>query len=196
MRSLFKGGFLAALLFFTPLYAQNFVLFNENVLSDKVTEQIGAMGDELYKKCGVFVGVAVGENTEIQALVDKQNELKAPFVLLVLSKRSHEVKILTSKDSELFFDKEKVLSPYAGEGSILPILASNKGKDIYNAAILNGYADIVDRIAGYFNIKLESSVGNANRDTLTILRIGIYGFIMISILYYVQRKMRKKRDER
>ena len=194
MRNLCKGGFLAALLFLTPLQAQNFVLFNENILSQRVIEQINAMGDELYKKCGVFVAVVAGDNTQIQALQAKESELKAPFVLLALSKSSHEVKILTSKESELFFDKEAVLSPYAGEGSILPILASNKGKDIYNAAILNGYADIVDQIAGYFNIKLESSVGNANRDTLNILRIGIYGFICISILYYVQRKMRKKRD--
>lgn len=195
MRSLCKGGFLAALLFFTPLYAQNFVLFNESVLSDKVVEQLNTMGDELYNKCGVFVGVAVGTQTPMQALAQKQKELKAPFVLLALSQSSHEVKIFASKDSELFFDKEKVLSPYASEGSILPILASRKG-DIYNAAILNGYADITDKIADYFNIKLENSVGNANKDTLNILRIGIYGFIFISILYYVQRKVRKKRYER
>lgn len=193
MRSLFKGGFLAALLFFSPLYAQNFVLVNENILSQKVSEQINTMGKELYDKSGVFVAVAVGENTEIQALQSKQNELKAPFVLLALSKNSHQVEIFTSKESALFFDKEEVLSPYASKGSILPILASNKGKDIYNAAILNGYADIVDRIAAYFNLKLESSVGNANRDTLNILRIGIYGFICIAILYYFQRKMRKRR---
>lgn len=193
MRSLFKGGFLAALLFFSPLYAQNFVLVNENVLSQKVSEQINTMGKELYAKSGVFVAVAVGESTEIQALQSKQSELKAPFVLLALSKNSHQVDIFTSEESALFFDKEEVLSPRASEGSILPILASNKGKDIYNAAILNGYADIVDRIAAYFNLKLESSVGNANRNTLNILRIGIYGFICIAILYYFQRKMRKKR---
>lgn len=193
MRSLFKGGFLAALLFFSPLYAENFVLVNENLLSQQVVEQINTMGKELYTKSGVFVAVAVSENAEIQTLQSKQDELKAPFVLLALSKNSHKVEIYTSKESALFFDKEEVLSPYSAKGSILPILASNKGKDIYNAAVLNGYADIVDRIAKYFNLKLESSIGNANRNTLNVLRIGIYGFICIAILYYFQRKMRKKR---
>ena len=77
----------------------------------------------------------------------------------------------------------------------MPILASNKGKDIYNAAILNGYADITERIARYFNIKLENSIGNANRDTLNVLRIGIYGFLCIAALYYVQRKVKKRRYE-
>lgn len=190
-----QGGFLAALLFLSSATAedtQNFVLFNESVLSDKVVEQINAMGKELYAKSGIFVGVAVGENTELQALEAKANELQAPFALLVLSKNSHKVNIITSKEVEVFFDKEAVLSPYAGEGSILPILASNKGKDIYNAAILNGYADITDKIAKYFKIKLVTSIGSANKDTLNVLRIAIYGFICIAALYYVQRKVRRR----
>ena len=171
------------------------MLFNEGVLNDKVVEQINTIGTELYNKIGVFVAVAVGDMSDFDTIKDKKNELKAPFALLVLSKSSHKVDIITSKEVGLFFDKEQVLSPYSGEGTILPILASNKGKDIYNAAILNGYADITERIARYFNIKLENSIGNANRDTLNVLRIGIYGFLCIAALYYVQRKVKKRRYE-
>lgn len=195
MINFIKGGFLAAFIFFTPLNAQNFVLFNEGVLNDKVVEQINTIGTELYNKIGVFVAVAVGDMSDFDTIKGKKNELKAPFALLVLSKSSHKVDIITSKEVGLFFDKEQVLSPYSGEGTILPILASNKGKDIYNAAILNGYADITERIARYFNIKLENSIGNANRDTLNVLRIGIYGFLCIAALYYVQRKVKKRRYE-
>lgn len=61
-----------------------------------------------------------------------------------------------------------MLSPYPGTGSILPILATNKG-DIYNAAILNGYGDMVDRLAQARGIELQHSIGNANRDTINIL---------------------------
>ena len=120
MINFIKGGFLAAFIFFTPLNAQNFVLFNEGVLNDKVVEQINTIGTELYNKIGVFVAVAVGDMSDFDTLKDKNIELKAPFALLVLSKSSHKVDIITSKEVGLFFDKEQVLSPYSGEGMILP----------------------------------------------------------------------------
>ncbi|MCH5336785.1 MAG: hypothetical protein J1D99_05135, partial [Campylobacter sp.] len=99
-----------------------------------------------------------------------------------------------SKEALAFFDKEAVLSPYPGTGTILPILTSHKGQDIYNAAILNGYADIADRLAKYFGIDLENSIGNSNRDTINILRILIYGFICFALLYYAQRRMKRRRN--
>ncbi len=97
-----------------------------------------------------------------------------------------------SKGALALIDKEAVLSPYPGTGSILPILATNKG-DIYNAAILNGYADIVDRVAKSLGLQLEHSIGNANRDTINILRILIYGFICFALLYYAQRRIKRKK---
>ncbi|MBS4313544.1 hypothetical protein [Campylobacter vulpis] len=194
MKNFFQGGFLATFLsLFAPLscFALDAVIYNENVLSQKVSDEINLIGKELYEKTGIFLALAVGNESSFESLAQKQKELPEPNILLVLSKNSHKVNIIGSSEALSFFDKEAVLSPYAGTGTILPILASKKG-DIYNAALLNGYGDIADRLAKYFNIKLESSIGNANRDTLNILRILLYGFICFALLYYTQRKMKKR----
>lgn len=111
--------------------------------------------------------------------------------MLVLSKASHRVDIFASEDAMKYFDKEGVLSPYPEKGTILPILANPKQKDIYNAAIFNGYADIADQIMSYFNLK--PYYGNSNKDTLNIMRILIYGIVCIAILMLVQRRFKRKK---
>ncbi|EAI4357358.1 hypothetical protein CKD46_02795 [Campylobacter upsaliensis] len=194
MKKFLQGGFLAIFLSsLMPLscFALEAVIYNENVLSQKVSNEINLIGKELYEKTGIFLALAAGEQSSFENLAQKQKDLPEPNVLLILSKNSHKVDIIGSSEALSFFDKEAVLSPYAGTGTILPILASKKG-DIYNAALLNGYGDIADRLAKYFNIKLESSIGNANRDTLDILRILLYGFICFALLYYTQRRLKKR----
>lgn len=194
MRKNIQGGiFVAFLLLPLFLFAQNSIVFNENVLSQKVENEIALIGEELYEKTGIFLGVALGDKTKFEDLVQKQNALPKSYVLLVLSKVSHKVDIVGSKGALALINKEEVLSPYSGVGSILPILATNKG-DIYNAAVLNGYADIAERLAKARGVSLKHSIGNANRDTLNILRILIYGFICFALLYYAQRRMKRRRN--
>lgn len=194
MRKNIQGGiFVAFLLLPLFLFAQNSIVFNENVLSQKVENEIALIGEELYEKTGIFLGVALGDKTKFEDLVQKQNALPKSYVLLVLSKASHKVDIVGSKGALALINKEEVLSPYSGVGSILPILATNKG-DIYNAAVLNGYADIAERLAKARGVSLKHSIGNANRDTLNILRILIYGFICFALLYYAQRRMKRRRN--
>lgn len=194
MRKNIQGGiFVAFLLLPLFLFAQNSIVFNENVLSQKVENEIALIGEELYEKTGIFLGVALGDKTKFEDLVQKQNALPKSYVLLVLSKASHKVDIIGSKGALALINKEEVLSPYSGVGSILPILATNKG-DIYNAAVLNGYADIAERLAKARGVSLKHSIGNVNRDTLNILRILIYGFICFALLYYAQRRMKRRRN--
>ncbi|HEB9289333.1 TPA: hypothetical protein RZK14_001232 [Campylobacter coli] len=195
MRKILQGGFLAIFLFFLPvqILALEPVVFNENVLNQKVVDEINLIGKELQEKSGIFAGVAVGDKSDFQTLLDLHKQLPQSYVLLVLSKNSHKVDIIGSKGALTLIDKEAVLSPYPGTGSILPILATNKG-DIYNAAILNGYGDIVDRLTQARGIELQHSIGNANRDTINILRILIYGFICFALLYYAQRRMKRKKN--
>lgn len=175
-------------------HTSRFILENNGILNQKVTAEIEKIGTELYQKTGIFLALAISQSKSLEELLNLQENFKEPFALLVLSVNSHKVDIISSKEVASFFDKNAVLSPYAGEGSILPILTSPKGKDIYNAAMLNGYADIAEKIANYFHIKLESSIGNANKDTLNILRIIFYSFICFAILFYFSRKVRKKRN--
>lgn len=190
-RKILDGIF--AIFLFLPLqiFALDFVIFDENILNEKVKNEIKLIGSEIYDKTGIFVGVVAGDVSPLEDLLKKQKELPSPYILLALSKSSHRVDIVGSQEVLNFFDKEAVLSPYPGTGTILPILASKKG-DIYNAAILNGYGDISDRLAKYFNIKLENSIGNTNRDTLNIMRILFYGFICFALLYWVQRRMKRR----
>ena len=85
------------------------------------------------------------------------------------------------------------MSPFTG--TIIPILTSRKTKDKYSAAVLNGYADITDRVASKLKIKLKSGIGDTNRILVDILRIIIYGsFLYFIIVYSVKKyRYRKKR---
>lgn len=192
MKRRVQGGFFAIFLFLPlRIFASNFVVFDEDILNEKVKNEIKLIGGEIYDKTGIFVGVALGDVTPFEILLKKQKELTPPYILLALSKSSHKVDIVGSKEALAFLDKDAVLSPYPGTGTILPILASQKG-DIYNAAILNGYGDICDRLARYFHLNLEHSIGNANRDTLNIMRILLYGFICFALLYFIQRRLKRR----
>ena len=89
-------------------------------------------------------------------------------------------------------DKDEVLSPRPNTGSILPVLVANKAEDIYNAALLNGYADICERIAASKGIALENAIGSSNRNTLNVLRYFIYGSILLVLGVFVYKKYFKK----
>ena len=107
-----------------------------------------------------------------------------PFLALIRDKKKVEI-FADSKTSQLF-NKEQILSPNPESGTIIPILVSKNGKDVYNAAILNGYADIAEQIAEGLNLKLESALGSSNKTTLNFLRIFIYALIglFVVIIFY------------
>ena len=125
------------------------VLVNQNILSPAVSEKIAVLGEELASKSGVFAGVAVYESLDGKTLKEAaaQLNLTPPYALLMLAKTERKVEIFADPQTLKLFDKEKILSPYPNSGSILPILASKNGKDIFNAAVLNGYADLAEQIA-------------------------------------------------
>ena len=57
--------------------------------------------------------------------------------------------------------------------------------------MLNGYADIADRVANSKNITLETSIGSQNRDTINIFRYLIYGTIILVLIVLFMRKFKK-----
>ena len=170
------------------------VLVNQNILSPAVSEKIAVLGEELASKSGVFAGVAVyeslGGKTPKEAAA--QLNLTPPYALLMLAKTEHKVEIFADHQTLKLFDKEKILSPYPNSGSILPILASKNGKDIFNAAVLNGYADLAEQIAASKGVSLQNAVGNQNRLTLDAFRIFIYGSIALVVCAAAFRKFRRK----
>lgn len=122
--------------------------------------------------------------------------LESPFVLLAFSRNDTQVDIIESQGIDALFDKEQILSPFPWSGTIIPLL-SMKGKDLKaqeSAALLNGYADIVEQIADSKDITLENAVGSDNQIVYTILKLIFYGTIAVTIGLWLRLKYKKRRE--
>ena len=167
----------------------NFVINNDEILSQKVSVKLNEIGSELYAKSGINLVVGVYKDGELEALFKEQN-LSSPYAFLLLIKDKKKVEIFADSNTSKLFNKEQILSVNPESGTIIPILVSKNGKDVYNAAILNGYADIAEQIASSLNFQLESSVGNSNKTTLNFLRFFIYGLVAFFIIVVFYKKVK------
>lgn len=148
-----------------------------------------------------------------------------PTILLVFSELDSKVDILASSDSLYqYFDKKQVLSPVASPlqafivalfyssglssfkeivtnygGTIIPLLAQkSKPEEIlgkYSGAMFNGYADIAEQIAKNKNIVLDSAVGDANKDSIFVIKVIFYGFIFYATFMYIKRQLYRRRQK-
>ena len=156
------------------------------------------------------------------------NEFGQPTVLLTFSQKDTKVDILANEPSLYsLFDKKQILSPVASPvqsfvialfysdsfdsfkelassygGTIIPLLAQ-KAKDSellgkYSGSMFNGYADIAEQIAANKGIVLENAVGNTNKDSIFVVKVLFYGFILYAIFLYIKRKiyMRKQNESK
>ena len=167
----------------------NFVVNNDEILSQKVSVKLNEIGSELYAKSDINLVVGVYKDGELEALFKEQN-LSSPYAFLLLIKDKKKVEIFADANTSKLFNKEQILSVNPESGTIIPILVSKNGKDVYNAAILNGYADIAEQIASSLNLQLESSVGNSNKTTLNFLRFFIYGLVAFFIIVIFYKKIK------
>ena len=177
----------------------NLILCNDNnIIKNKAIDEIKKIGSEVKEKTGIAIYLCVKEsinNQKIKAFEKKLAlKLKNPYILLTLAKDEQKVDIITSPKTAKMVDTDEILSPFSG--TIIPILTSRKGVDKYSAAILNGYADIADKIADKLGIKLQNSLGNTNRILINILRIIVYGSFLYFIIMYIRKKLiYKKRKQ-
>ncbi len=148
---------------------------------------------------------------------------KTPTVLLTFSELDKKVDIYANPESLYkYFDKKQVLSPVSSPvqafiisvinfksfdsfiealsnygGTILPIISlKNKDGEVlgkYSAGMYNGYTDIAEQIAKEKNIELLHAGGNTNKDTLFIVKLLFYGFVLYAIFMYIKRKLYIKR---
>ena len=167
----------------------NFVINNDEILSQKVSVKLNEIGSELYAKSGINLAVGIYKDGELEALFKEQN-LSSPYAFLLLIKDKKKVEIFADANTSKLFNKEQILSVNPESGTIIPILVSKNGKDVYNAAILNGYADIAEQIASSLNLQLESSVGNSNKTTLNFLRFFIYGLVAFFVIVVFCKKVK------
>jgi hypothetical protein len=185
---------IAFCLSFQTIFATPALIDDDKILNGEVSAKINALGEELMIKSGIYVGVGIYENLGGKDIFSffKELNLKEPYAFLLLAKAERKVEIFADPKTLELFDKEKILSPYPYNGSILPILSSKNGQDIYNAAMLNGYADLAERIADSKGVKLQNAIGNQNKFTLDVLRAIVYGSLAIAIVSLLRNKFRKK----
>lgn len=191
-----KGFILFCLFLFLPFgtFAKEFV-FNDDLIEERAAQKIEEMGQELFQKSGVKVYLIAkksgnGENIIAYEQKFAQN-LTPPYAILTLFLEEQKVDIYHSPALAKEFDKESMLSPYPWTGTIIPLLTGKKKDVSISAAMLNGYGDLVDQIAGYRKIQLESSIGSANKDTLHVFKFFIYGFLAIMIVLIFRKRMKK-----
>ncbi|MDO8454612.1 MAG: 3-dehydroquinate dehydratase [Sulfurimonas sp.] len=152
-------------------------------------------------------------------------EFSEPTILLTFSELDSQVDILANDASLYeYFNKKQVLSPVASpvqafimavlysksfegfkemvtdaDGTILPLLAgkAKEGEILgkYSGAMFNGYTDIAEQIATSKKIVLENAAGNANKNSILLVKVLFYGFIIYAIFMYIKRKMYPRRQK-
>ncbi|ACZ12928.1 TPM domain-containing protein [Sulfurospirillum deleyianum] len=191
-----KRAFFSALFAFVPLFAmESHFVQSDAILEERTAQKIDEMGKELFEKSGIKV-ILVAKERGGESIVNFGETFaktqETPFVLLTLFLEEKKVDIYHSKGLESLFDKEAILSPLPWRGTIIPLLTTKKNEVGVSAALLNGYADIVDQIAASKKIVLASSIGSANKTTLSFIKLGIYGFVGILVLMMFYRRMKKR----
>ena len=182
---------LVFLLTLTALYSQNsLILCNDGLVNKRAIGEIVKIGTEVKEKTGISLYLCVKKSINNQKikLFEKNlaKKLNKPFILLTMASNEQKVDIITSPQTSKLIDVDSILSPFSG--TIIPILTEKKGEDKYSAAMLNGYADIADRVTKKLDIKLNSSIGDTNRILIDILRIIIYGSFLYFTIVYIKRK--------
>lgn len=195
MKKFFIGTLLSAF-FVSSLFAKSVIIENDGILTQNTMSHMQIIGDELKEKTGVFLGVVAIKGLNGKSLKDKAIEissnLEAPYAFVILSSGDQKVEIFMSEN---LFDKEEVLSPSPRKGTIIPLLVSaKKGNDPINPALMNGYADMAEKIALSKGVELENAVGNTNKIVLNLIRFFVYGSIVLVILNSLYYRLKRKRD--
>ncbi len=196
---------------------------DEVIFNPKFNVEVEKLGKELYEKTGISLRLlmlkSLPENMDI---VSYEKELiqnfHEPTILLTFSEMDSQVDILASDPSLYkYFDKKQILSPVSSPvqafaialinldfsdmtsgGTILPLLAqkSKKGEVLgkYSGSMFNGYADIAEQIAKSKGVVLEHAIGNANKQSIFVVKILFYGIILIGIFMYIKRKLYLRRQ--
>ncbi|WP_267524081.1 hypothetical protein [Campylobacter sp. MG1] len=169
-------------------------LFSQELLSKQVLDKIYDLSFELKNKTGIETNVLISDVSNFKELKEQIN-YKDNYAVIVISLKEKKIDVVSdlklnfSSITKYYYLKYGFLPT---QGAILPILTQPKGKDVINAAVLNGFAELVYIIANDKNIELNSGIGHSNEYFINILRAIFYVFIIIFIILFVRNKFRSK----
>ncbi|MFA5455256.1 MAG: 3-dehydroquinate dehydratase [Sulfurimonas sp.] len=211
-------------LFFHTLLSAQYLYKDELIFNPAFNAEVEKLGSELYQKTGISLRlVMLKELPNDMNIVEYEKELMKDFnsstVLLTFSEMDSKVDILANPPSLYeYFDKKQVLSPISSPvqafviallnmnfsdmssgGTIIPLLAQKaKAGEVlgkYSGSMFNGYADIAEQIAQSKGVVLENAVGNANQNSIFVVKVLFYGFILYAIFMYIKRKLYRRRHK-
>jgi len=186
---------LVLILFTVTLQAKRFV-YNDGVIVNKTEVKIEEMANELYKKTEVSAYLLAKRELNGKSIIEYEksfaSKLHPPYTILIIALKEQKVDVFNSHDLDDSFDKEAMLSPFPWSGTIIPLLTGKKNYSV-SAAMLNGYADMVQQIADSKNIDLKSGIGSTNRNMIFFLKIFVYLFLILVIGWYFINRVRKSR---
>lgn len=169
-----------------------FVL-DDTLLLSKTSSKLESIGQELYNKSGIslFIDTKSSVNSDIisysKSLTTTLNTHS--YILLTLISDIQKVDIIGDSNTLSIIDKDKILDKY-----IIPLLitkSKNSKQATYSAAMLNGYSQIAEDIAGNKNIELNTTIGSQSRNTFKFVRIFVYTLIFLTIFILFFKRKRK-----
>ena len=199
---LFNKAVVITALLFTTCVTLNakYVFTVPELINEKAVQKIEEIGSELHEKLDIdlylYANKTINGKTMIEYREDIRKKYKNSYIILLFAQKEQKVEIITSQNLEDKFDKEDILDPFSG--TIIPLLITKPKKDAIDdsvsAALLNGYADIADKVSESYNIELSSSIGNTNRDIINIARVVFYTTIIVILFIYFRKKRARKKQ--
>jgi hypothetical protein len=204
-----KRAFALFFLFFAHILSANqtnpYILSDGGLIDLRAAEKIYEIGSEVKAKLGVDIYVYAKENYDINMDIDPKTkfqkikevedniikELKKPYVVLTMSLDQTHVNLLMSDDLKTILNKNDILNGY-----VVPLLASFDKNSLIaktSAAVLNGYAEIGDRLADAKGIELDSSIGSGGKTAGTIWKVFMYFLVFGGIILYTYAIMKRRK---
>lgn len=180
----------------TYLSANNFVLNPNDLLTQKSSDFIQKVSQELLEKTGISLYVYMGESLDGKDyLVFKEDfikQLKQPFAAIVLIKNDKKIDIISSKSD--LFDRKKVYWEYMIP--LIPTKDSELTPQALSAVVFNGYIESVDLIADKFDVKIEHNIPKDEKGAKAVAQLILYIMLfsmlgIVAFMYIIRNKGNK-----
>ena len=192
---------------------KTYIINHSGLIDNRAYEKINTIGNEVQNKINVEIyleikgnngidlskpikqRIALMNDIEKNMLNDIKKITKNEFVILTIALDQKYANILFSNEKlRNIIDRDDVL-----DGYVIPLIAAkdkNTLKSKVSAAVLNGYAQIGDVLAGNKNMKLKSSIGSEGKVTSAIWKVFIYTLVTIGLIAYITVIMRERKNKK